>query len=920
MGKSGICSIQKRRERNELLVDDGSSSDSSESGDTIVPPDGGWGWMVVLSSFMIHVIADGIVYSFGVFLMEFVVYFKSGRSAASLIGALQPAVTFTVGPIASVLTSRYGCRKVTIAGALIAAAGFVMSTFAPHLYYLYFTSGIMAGIGFGLIYLPAIVCVAQYFKKRRSFATGLAVCGSGFGTFILAPLIEMLVHRFSWQGAMLILAGVILNVTVCGIIFRPLKAGENSRTTTSPDSEDESLSGTASMSSVSQEHESKHYILQVKETVFNEEIIAGQYPFDGEETGTSRALTNHRKHNINNSLQRLSTKTKDTTVCMVKNNCSNSSNNPSTFAFTEELGEYTSDPNDANNSEESSESAASSEKDHPKFESQNDVHEIKHIRYHNPDSSHSLDYLLQVQKQDSNVGLRNSQSADNILHNSKQSIPSGSQNSWNILSRHQIHIHKVFHLQHGNDTSSVTSDNQAPPTESQGSMKSSHISHEQQNTESDFTNYQNSTPNSHHSRHSSSRRHSSQNTLSNLHAKFKSNDDIISQLSDSSSTLSEQQHNQVSLSGDQGSQQHLSDGQKSPSSVSDLLSTHCLVSQQQHAADINVHSDSVLHLQSAPRYKLRTGVLAPKSKSHSCLVAYKPLRCKDALRRCILQSAPLHYRPKQDVYTTATSVPNYVMSRFSEKEENKHRGCLGFSQDLCVALKNMMALSLLKNPVFLMFAVSNFLTSLGFNGPFIFLPDRAKQAGIDEKNAALLLSWIGIANTVGRVVFGFLSDRSWVNRLLLYNTALTICGVVTALSPLVGGDYALLVTYATIFGVFIGVYVSLTSIVLVDLLGLEYLTKSFGLLLLFQGAATFVGPPFAGWLCDWTGSYDTSFVVMGCLVAASGAMLYFLPLVERYQAQRLVIPDTGRDIELGQNPMTRENGEIFSKSPIITVV
>lgn len=39
---------------------------------------------------------------------------------------------------------------------------------------------------------------------------------------------------------------------------------------------------------------------------------------------------------------------------------------------------------------------------------------------------------------------------------------------------------------------------------------------------------------------------------------------------------------------------------------------------------------------------------------------------------------------------------------------------------------------------------------------------------------------------------------------------------------------------------------SLTSIVLVDLLGLEYLTKSFGLLLLFQGAATFVGPPFAG--------------------------------------------------------------------------
>ena len=43
-----------------------------------------------------------------------------------------------------------------------------------------------------------------------------------------------------------------------------------------------------------------------------------------------------------------------------------------------------------------------------------------------------------------------------------------------------------------------------------------------------------------------------------------------------------------------------------------------------------------------------------------------------------------------------------------------------------------------------------------------------------------------------------------------------------------------------------GVYVSLTSVVLVDLLGLELLTNSFGLLLLFQGLATFIGPPLAG--------------------------------------------------------------------------
>ena len=50
------------------------------------------------------------------------------------------------------------------------------------------------GFGFGMMYLPAIVSVGYYFEKKRAFATGLAVCGSGVGTFILPPLIEFLLQ------------------------------------------------------------------------------------------------------------------------------------------------------------------------------------------------------------------------------------------------------------------------------------------------------------------------------------------------------------------------------------------------------------------------------------------------------------------------------------------------------------------------------------------------------------------------------------------------------------------------------------------------------------------------------------------------------------------------------------------------------
>ena len=46
-----------------------------------------------------------------------------------------------------------------------------------------------------MIYLPAIVSVSMYFEKKRAFATGIAVCGSGLGTFIMAPVTKGLVYK-----------------------------------------------------------------------------------------------------------------------------------------------------------------------------------------------------------------------------------------------------------------------------------------------------------------------------------------------------------------------------------------------------------------------------------------------------------------------------------------------------------------------------------------------------------------------------------------------------------------------------------------------------------------------------------------------------------------------------------------------------
>lgn len=110
-----------------------------------------------------------------------------------------------------------------------------------------------------------------------------------------------------------------------------------------------------------------------------------------------------------------------------------------------------------------------------------------------------------------------------------------------------------------------------------------------------------------------------------------------------------------------------------------------------------------------------------------------------------------------------------------------------------------------------------------------------------------------------------------------------------------------MVIYSIVFGFTIGAYVGLTSVILVDLLGLEKLTNAFGLLLLFQGVASLIGPPMAGALYDLTLSYNPGFFWAGIFILLSGVMLFIIPSLQRCirrREERLALHNDGGPVAL----------------------
>lgn len=157
--------------------------------------------------------------------------------------------------------------------------------------------------------------------------------------------------------------------------------------------------------------------------------------------------------------------------------------------------------------------------------------------------------------------------------------------------------------------------------------------------------------------------------------------------------------------------------------------------------------------------------------------------------------------------------------------------------------KPMFDLSLLASPTFLLFSCAGFLTLFGFFIPFMYLVDRAVLLGISADNGTIILSVIGITNTFGRVLCGWLTDNTQISAFAINNVALITGGTLTIILPIYFNTYVSLLFYGVVFGFSIACFAALRSIITTELFGLERLTDAFGLLLLIQGIATMIGKP-----------------------------------------------------------------------------
>ncbi|SEL42240.1 Predicted arabinose efflux permease, MFS family [Roseovarius azorensis] len=168
---------------------------------------------VLIAGCTIILISFAIRASFGVFQIPIASEFNWPRAEFSLAIAIQNLAWGIGQPLFGAMAEKVGDRKAIILGALVYAAGLVLSSFAvtpeAHQIYEILVGFGIAGTGFGVIL--AVVGRASS-DENRSMSLAIATAAGSAGQVFGAPLAEFLLGIMTWQSVFLIFAAVIIAV------------------------------------------------------------------------------------------------------------------------------------------------------------------------------------------------------------------------------------------------------------------------------------------------------------------------------------------------------------------------------------------------------------------------------------------------------------------------------------------------------------------------------------------------------------------------------------------------------------------------------------------------------------------------------------------------------------------------------------
>jgi CheY-like chemotaxis protein len=175
-------------------------------------------WVIGIAGVFFQ-IALSAVYAWSVFRVPLTKQFGWSISQVTLTFTISIFVLGFAAFFGGLWLNRKGPRIVALTGGVFYGLGVFLASFTHSLAWLYFSYGLIGGIGLGLSYIVSVAVLVKWFPDKRGLITGIAVGGFGAGALITAPVATRLIQSVGVLSTFAYLGIAYLIVTIIAGMF-----------------------------------------------------------------------------------------------------------------------------------------------------------------------------------------------------------------------------------------------------------------------------------------------------------------------------------------------------------------------------------------------------------------------------------------------------------------------------------------------------------------------------------------------------------------------------------------------------------------------------------------------------------------------------------------------------------------------------
>jgi OFA family oxalate/formate antiporter-like MFS transporter len=149
-------------------------------------------WVQLILGIVCMALIANLQYGWTLFVNPIEAKYHWGLTAIQLSFSIFVVVETWLVPVEGWLVDKFGPRPVIAGGAVLAAIGWVLNSYADSLTTLY-TAAVISGLGAGCVYGTCVGNALKWFPDRRGLAAGMTAAGFGAGAALtVLPIASMI--------------------------------------------------------------------------------------------------------------------------------------------------------------------------------------------------------------------------------------------------------------------------------------------------------------------------------------------------------------------------------------------------------------------------------------------------------------------------------------------------------------------------------------------------------------------------------------------------------------------------------------------------------------------------------------------------------------------------------------------------------